>query len=171
MIHYRKADREDIHILARMRVSMLCEETALTEEYKEELRNNSKQYMIRGLKDSSFMALVAESDGKIVAMSGLTLYILPPNDWCPNGKTAYIGNLFTLPDYRRQGIAAKLFSLMVEEAKNLGCERIQLHATDRGRPIYEKYGFEDSPDSMAYYPFGKKGRALFQEKSTFSGRD
>ncbi len=154
MFNYRKADSDDIDILTQMRVLMICDGTNLTEEYKERLRNNTKQYMMSGFKDKSVAAWVAELNGEIIAMSVLTLYVLPPNDWCPDGKTAYIGNLYTLPDFRRQGIATKLFSLTVEEAKRIGCERIQLHATDMGRPIYEKYGFEDSMASMAYYPFG-----------------
>jgi ribosomal protein S18 acetylase RimI-like enzyme len=68
-------------------------------------------------------------------------------------KTAYIGSIYTKPNYRRQGIAAKLLDITVEEAKKSECERLQLHTTDMGNPIYENCGFEYSASSMAYYPF------------------
>ena len=152
MIEYRKANMNDIDILTEMRVSMLCCEADYMEEFKEKLRNNTRQYIANGFMDNSFIAWVATQSGEIIAMSGLNFFVLPPNDWCPGGKTAYIGNMFTLPDFRKKGIASKLVSLNVEEAKEHGCERILLNATDMGRPIYEKYGFETSPTAMAYYP-------------------
>ncbi|QHQ61890.1 GNAT family N-acetyltransferase [Anaerocolumna sedimenticola] len=157
MICYRIADMDDIDMLTGLRLSMLNADGDLTAENIEKLGINTKQYMINGYKEKSYMVLVAEINREIIAMSGVTFYTLPPNDWCPNGKTAYIGNIYTLPEYRRNGIASKLLSLTVDEAKKTGCERIQLHGTDMGRPIYEKYGFEDSITSMAYYPFGKTG--------------
>ena len=154
MFHYRKANINDIDILTRMRISMLCEETDFTDEFKEILRMNTEKYIAQGLQDTSFIAWVAVSGEEIIAMSGLTIYTLPPNDWCPTGKTAYIGNMYTLPDFRKQGIASKLFSIIIEEVKGMGCERIILNATDSGRPIYEKFGFENYASAMAYYPFG-----------------
>ncbi|MGB8451908.1 MAG: GNAT family N-acetyltransferase [Anaerocolumna sp.] len=157
MFNYRMADLEDTDILAHLRVLMLSDGIDLTEEYKDRLLSNTKQYMKNGFMDKSYEVLVAEFNGEIIAMSGLTFYILPPNEWCPGGKTAYIGGIYTMPVFRRQGIASELLSRSVEEAKRLGCERIQLHTTDMGRPIYEKYGFEDSLSSMAYFPFGKAG--------------
>lgn len=48
-----------------------------------------------------------------------------------------------------------LLSLTVEEAKKAGCERVQLHTTDMGKLLYEKYGFEYSVSAMVYFPFGK----------------
>jgi GNAT superfamily N-acetyltransferase len=154
MISYRNANIDDIDILTQMRVSMLCDGTDYADEFKEKLQNNTKQYMINGFRDKNFFAWVADLNGEIIAMSGLTLYVLPPNDWCPSGKSAYIGNMYTLPDFRGQGIGSKLLILAMEAAKEMGSERILLNATDMGRPIYEKYGFENSTTAMAHYPFG-----------------
>ena len=84
-------------------------------------------------------------------MGGISFFNLPPNDWCPDGKTAYIGNMFTLTDYRKQGIATKILSLLVEEAETLGCERILLNPTDMGKPVYGKYGFELANKNKLYH--------------------
>ena len=70
---------------------------------------------------------------------------------CPTGKVTYISNMFTYPEYRKHGIATKLFALTVEEAKKQGCIKILLNATDMGRPLYEKFGFKDTANDMVYY--------------------
>jgi GNAT superfamily N-acetyltransferase len=74
--------------------------------------------------------------------NGISFYNLPPNQECPNGKIAYISNMFTYPEYRKQGIGSKLFELAIEEAKNNGCKKVLLDATALGRPIYERFGFK-----------------------------
>lgn len=153
MIEYRKAKIEEIDLLAKMRVSFLCNGKDIAENEKFILFTNIKQYFNNAMIDDSFITWIALDDGKIIATSGLTIYLLPPNRGCPNGKTAYIGNMYTVPEYRRKGIATKLFSLTIEEAKSRGCERILLNATDMGRPIHQKFGFEDPKTAMAFYPY------------------
>lgn len=152
MIEYRKANIADIENLVQMRMAMLCEGTDLPEKFRVKLHDNTMEYFMNGLLENNFIVWIAVNGGEIVAMSGLTFYILPPNDLCPNGKTAYIGNVYTLPAFRKQGIAAKLIPMLIEEAKQDGCERILLNTTDAGRSLYEKLGFENSPTAMAFYP-------------------
>lgn len=151
---YRKANLSDIDTLAQMRIAMICEETAYSESLKNLIYDNTKQYIADGIMDNSFVSWVAVEDNEIIAMSGVNFFSLPPNDWCPNGKTAYIGNMYTVPTFRKRGLASRLLTLVVDEAKSRGCERILLNTTDIGRHLYEKHGFDISPTAMALYPFG-----------------
>lgn len=57
----------------------------------------------------------------------------------PSGKKAYIMNMYTAPEYRRQGIAIHTLDLLVKNAKEQGVLQIVLEATDMGRLLYEKY--------------------------------
>ena len=57
----------------------------------------------------------------------------------PSGKKAYIMNMYTAPEYRRQGIAIHTLDLLVKGARELGVSQIALEATNMGRPLYEKY--------------------------------
>lgn len=50
-------------------------------------------------------------------------------------------NMYTMPEYRRCGIAYHTLDLLVKEAKERGVVQIALEAADMGRPLYEKYGF------------------------------
>ena len=58
-------------------------------------------------------------------------------------------NMYTDPAYRRKGIATKTLDLLIAEAKSKGVTAISLEATEMGRPLYEKYGFEKMEDEMA----------------------
>ena len=93
------------------------------------------------MPDDSFIAWVAEDDSKVVGTSGLCFYELAPSYKNWSGKVAYIQNMYTLPEYRGRGIAKILFDKILTEAKALGYKKISLHATEMGRPIYEKFGF------------------------------
>ncbi len=153
MILYRKATAEDIDALTRMRADMLSEEAAQDAALEARICENTRRYLDEGLAAGALVFWVAADAQEPVGMGGASFFSLPPNDWCPEGKTAYIGNMYVRPAHRRLGIAARLLSLLLEEAKNRGCERILLHTTERGRPLYEKFGFEPSPTAMACYPY------------------
>lgn len=65
-------------------------------------------------------------------------------------------NMYTAPEYRRQGIAIHTLDLLVKNAKEQGVLQIVLEATDMGRPLYGKYGFvykkeEIERKSFVYY--------------------
>ena len=64
------------------------------------------------------------------------------------GKKAYIMNMYTASEYRRQGIAFHTLDLLVNDARKQGVSQIALEATDMGRPLYEKYGFVKMEDEM-----------------------
>ena len=153
-MEFRKAVLSDVEALSRLRADMIREEEGYSEAFLSMIYSNTQQYIENGMADRSYTAWVAEENGNIAAMGGVTFYTLPPNDWCPIGKTAYIGIVYTLPAFRRQGIATRLLSLLIEEAKENLCQRILLNASDMGRPLYVKFGFAGSPTAMAMYPFG-----------------
>ncbi len=144
----------DLHMLAALRIKMTEEEHPLSDGQKRLIQENTKQFLFDGISKDTAVVWTAVFSERIVGMGFVNFFSLPPNDWCPSGKTAYIGGLYVLPELRRQGIASELLSHLVEEAKARECQRILLHASDEGRPLYEKFGFEGSPSAMAFYPFG-----------------
>ena len=155
-MEFRKATLRDVDTLSRLRSDMLREEEDYSDAFINLLYQNTKQYIENGLAECSFSAWVAEEGGTIIAMGGAAYFTFPPNDWCPNGKTAYIGNMYTLPAFRRRGIASRLLALITEEAKENLCQRILLNSSDAGRQLFEKHGFAASPTAMALYPLGIK---------------
>jgi GNAT superfamily N-acetyltransferase len=51
-------------------------------------------------------------------------------------------NVYTEPEWRRQGIARALMKVLMEWAAGQGTDRVVLHASDAGRPLYQSLGFE-----------------------------
>jgi GNAT superfamily N-acetyltransferase len=59
-------------------------------------------------------------------------------------RRATILNVYTDPEYRRRGIARLLMETMIDWCKREGLARVNLHASDAGRHLYESLGFEPS---------------------------
>lgn len=87
-------------------------------------------------------------DDKFIGAGGVSFYSVMPTYHNPSGKKAYIMNMYTSPDYRRQGIAYKTLDMLVKVSKERGINQISLEATEMGRPLYEKYGFVKMESEM-----------------------
>ncbi len=152
-MEYRKAVLSDVDTLSRMRAAMLSEEEKYTDAFQALIYENTKKYMENGIRDNMLTAFVAVDNSCVIAMGSVTYFLLPPNDWCPDGDTAYIGSMYTLPAYRKQGLASQILSLILDETKARMCQRILLNTTDMGKPLYDKFGFASSPTAMALHSF------------------
>ncbi|MBR4953335.1 MAG: ribosomal protein S18-alanine N-acetyltransferase [Oscillospiraceae bacterium] len=66
----------------------------------------------------------------------------------------YINNVAVRPEYRRQGIAAALISLLVEQARAIGLAFMTLEVRESNAPaisLYEKLGFTTVGRRKNYY--------------------
>lgn len=75
---------------------------------------------------------VAEAEGEIVG-SGVTTV---------NGPVAWIGTIWVDPAWRGHGLGRALTEATIDAAEAAGCGTLVLVATDAGRPLYERFGFE-----------------------------
>lgn len=75
---------------------------------------------------------VAEADGEIVGTGVASL----------NGSVAWIGTVWVRPDWRRRGLGLELTRATIDAAESAGCRTLVLVATEAGRPLYERIGFE-----------------------------
>ena len=146
---YKKATIEDIEELVRTRIIVLRAANKLSdEEDMPEVKKESYEYYKRALKTGEHIAYLVYDNGKFIGAGGVSFYQVMPTYHNPSGKKAYIMNMYTAPEYRRQGIAYQTLDLLVEAAKKRGILQIALEATDMGRPLYEKYGFTKMQDEM-----------------------
>lgn len=148
-MEYRKATVNDLDELVRLRIEFLKEVRNIESDNNDsDVSKSLADYFKNTIKNDSFIAWLALDDNKIIATSGLCFYTLPPSYKNITGKVAYIMNMYTQPNYRNKGIATYLFQKMVDEAKNLGYQKLCLHATEKGKPLYLKYGFKNTDDEM-----------------------
>jgi len=66
----------------------------------------------------------------------------------------HIATLAVLPEHRRKGIARKLVSRVLQEAKNLGFNKVTLEVRAGNTPaqeLYEQFGFKQAGIRRRYY--------------------
>lgn len=136
----RKAKLSDIGILVDNRLEFVCSirNIANTDEF----RIHTREYFQKHLEDDTLIAYIAIDNEKIISSCILCIYETLPVPSCLNGKTGLLLNVYTLKDYRHQGLGYSLLTELIEEAKKLGVGKIQLDYTDDGYPLYKKLGFE-----------------------------
>ena len=146
---YKKATLEDIDILTETRIIVLRAANQLAEDVDmSTVKEQSYEYYKRALSMDSHVAYLVLDGDEFVGAGGISFFEVMPTYHNPTGKKAYIMNMYTKPEYRRQGIAFHTLDLLVEEAKARGIKAILLEATKMGRVLYEKYGFVKMNDEM-----------------------
>ena len=152
MIEYRTATVADIDDLISLRMVFLKEvESVYDPQYESSVRSSFTKYLLESIPDENYVSWLAVDDRRIIATSGLSFNTVPPSYGNHTGKEAYVMNMYTLPEYRRKGIAKLLFEKTLEEAKRRGVGKIRLHATEMGKPLYQKYDFEERGDEMVLF--------------------
>jgi ribosomal protein S18 acetylase RimI-like enzyme len=141
-ISLRKATEKDIDTLIEYRLIFLKEVNGdPSDELETHLKNNLRNYFIRSLKTEEYISWFAEIENKPVGFSGMVIREQPGNFDLPNGKSGYILNIFTLKEYRNNGIASLLMHKLIEEARLKKLDRVELRATADGESVYRKLGF------------------------------
>lgn len=130
---------------------LLSEEKPLSDQKRGDLKKSIERYFQSALADGSYFCAVAADEDTLVAAAGISFFSKPPSLTTTSGIVGYLSNVYTLPAYRKQGIAGNLIELIHREASSRGCTRISLRATESGKPLYRRFGFVDSHDDMILY--------------------
>lgn len=150
-LEYKFATLEDIDILTTTRIEVLRAANKLDETVDmSRVEAESYQYYEQALAENNHIAILVYDGERFIGAGGVSFYKVMPTYHNPSGEKAYIMNMYTNPDYRRQGIAYHTLDLLMEKIKERGIHCISLEATDMGRPLYEKYGFVKMNDEMEY---------------------
>ena len=146
---YKKATIEDIDELVRTRIIVLRAANKVSDDVDMSLvEKESYEYYMRALETGEHIAYLVYDNGTFIGAGGVSFYQVMPTYHNPTGRKAYIMNMHTASEYRRQGIAFHTLDLLIKDAWEQGVSQIALEATDMGRPLYEKYGFVKMEDEM-----------------------
>ena len=99
-------------------------------------------YKEDGLQPSKGVIFIAEIHGKIIATCGLQRIDMLPQ--CNNnGQYGYMFNVFTVEEYRRQGIQSRLIENALSYSEKCGLTEIKLETdSEDAISLYKKHGFE-----------------------------
>ena len=142
----KRAGTEDIELLIKLRLDFLAEEKGfVSSEEQDAIAKKFETYSYKHLADGDFIAWIAFDDfGQVLSTAFLSIVERPPRAAFSSYLVGTVYNVFTYPACRRKGIATKVMSALIEEAKALHVASVDLLAANDGKPLYENLGFNIS---------------------------
>ena len=146
MIEFRIATVGDIDLMMSSRLEMLHVVNDLSDDYEfsDELIDYSRDYFLNG-DQTTVLALDGQA---VIGCASMSYMTIMPTFSHPTGKRAHLMNVYTNSNYRRQGIARRMVTMLIDDAWTKGATEISLDATTMGRPLYESLGFTASSEGM-----------------------
>ena len=139
-LRMRRADEHDLAAIAILRESVGW---------------TAHEWALRAVLDpgDSRCLLVTDGDNVVGVGSGISY-----------GLLGFVGNMVVAEGHRRRGIGAAILETVIEFLEDeRGCQRLELFATESGRPLYARYGFAlTDPSAMASVP---RSTALSTDRS------
>lgn len=150
----RKAGLADIEDVVRLRRELMVIFGGLTEANARAWEEATRRYLRTALPEGRFHVWLAYAGGEPVACSGLVPFERPPAANHLSGLEGYILNMYTVPAWRKRGLSRALMTELQGFAREAGMGRLWLHASEEGRPLYEKLGFAPNPIALEWTPGG-----------------
>ncbi|MDM5076459.1 GNAT family N-acetyltransferase [Aeromonas media] len=149
----REALAADIPALVRLRMALFCEVGELDDPLADAaLWQATQAYFSAAQADGSARSWLVEVEGEAVACGTLALFVRPPYPGNLAGCEAYLLNMYTRPAWRKRGMASALLDAMARHAREQQLGKLWLHASDEGRPLYERLGFVANPACLEWCP-------------------
>ncbi len=148
-MEYRRAVLADVPLLTHLRLDMRRErETALPPADMETFEKEVTAFFRTAIADGSFAGIIAEEGGEVAGTGGICFHHHPPSYAVPNGRSACLLNMYTVPEFRGRGVASGILLRLKEIALEAGCCKMTLNASAAGKPLYLKFGFTEVANEM-----------------------
>jgi GNAT superfamily N-acetyltransferase len=141
-VHIRQATLADIPDLLRHRQDMYEDMGYNNPEQMAAMVTTCKPYLATAMENGTLHAWLACAGERVVAGGFVLVSPWPSHPYDGQCRRATILNMYTDPPFRRQGIARRLMETMIDWCKQEEFVHVTLHASDKGRPLYEGLGFE-----------------------------
>lgn len=154
----RQATVSDAATIARHRVSMFHDMGQVpTDALAAELLERSTFALDALLREGSYVGWFAVTESGEV-LGGVGAHVRPQLPHISHDGAAVVTsavplivNVYTEPELRGRGIARALMNTLMKWAISRGFDRVLLHASESGRPLYQSLGFVAS-NEMRWSP-------------------
>lgn len=116
----------------------------MTADDESAIRAALPSYFERHLECDLFAFVALAEDDTIASVALLLVSEKPANPRFVNGRIGTVFNVYTVPEYRRLGLASRVMAALVSYAREQDLDLVELNATDEGYPLYRSLGFEDA---------------------------
>ena len=105
----------------------------------------ANEYFSKAIPDGSYRGFLAVNEtGEVVGGAGVVISPWPGSFDQKLPRRAMILNMFVEKPFRRRGIARALMEATIDWCRREEFAYVGLHASDEGRPLYEKLGFRST---------------------------
>jgi GNAT superfamily N-acetyltransferase len=148
----RSALVEDAGIIARHRACMFEEMRQLPADVFDTLRRDAEAFLRAAIGRGEYLgwlATPADAPDLVVAGAGVQRRRVLPHP-VPRaeggvriaaGRHAIVLNVYTEPEWRRRGLGELLMREVLAWSRSERLDRLVLHASEAGRPLYQRLGF------------------------------
>jgi GNAT superfamily N-acetyltransferase len=151
----RPATLDDIPTLAHQRCAMFVATGAMGRDATAELDAAERRYLAQAMPAGTFVAWLVEHGGEVVAGGGLQLRTLQPRPGFVRGEPeGLVVSMWTEPSHRRRGLGSLVLDAILHWCRGRRIRRLTLHASDEGRPLYERFGFRPTNEMRLELPLG-----------------
>ncbi len=106
-----------------------------------------RRWMRTRMRSRRFVAfLVEDRGGRIAASGAVWLMPIPPRPLGLGLVAPYLMSMYTEPEDRGKGYATLVVRAAIRWARSHGYKAVYLHSSPEGRPIYERAGFQPTPE-------------------------
>lgn len=143
MITVRDAQQADYEAVRQLEEAVFRLHRQARPDYFHAEARYTRQEFEEMRKRPAPISLVAVCDGRVVGICFGKIEQTAGNSFCKSRKIAVVEDLFTLPEYRKRGVASRLLQTAREQAAAGGAETLELCVwsfnADALR-LYEKLG-------------------------------
>jgi GNAT superfamily N-acetyltransferase len=138
---------DDLDLLVMHRLEMWLDIHPELEADVRDSEEATRDWIKARLSEGRLIGFIVRTDGGAVAGSGCVwTRDEQPRPRNPRHRVAYLMSMYTAKDFRRRGVAKMVVKSAIEWSKEEGYDRVVLHASKEGRPLYEEFGFEPTSE-------------------------
>jgi GNAT superfamily N-acetyltransferase len=138
----RRASLKDLDVLVDQRRAMWTDMGVRDRPRLERADRAYRRWATTRLRNHQLLGwLVENRDGKIAGGGCVWLQPIQPGPNQTGTIQPYLLSMYTSPDFRRRGVASMVVGEAIGWCRTRGYNRLRLHASEMGRPVYKKFGF------------------------------
>jgi GNAT superfamily N-acetyltransferase len=138
VVRVRRAGGADAAALADLRWAWACERASPQRSYQEFVADFSA--WVTGAT-TSHVPFLAEGPAGPVGMAWLAVVHRVPDVDRPVRQAGLVQSVYVQPDHRNVRIGHRLVESVVDHARSLGLDYLEVHPTVRSLPFYERLAF------------------------------
>ncbi len=133
----------DLELLVSHRLKMWVDIHPEYEAMVRESEEVTRDWIRRMLAEDRLVGFVARTeDGKVAGSGCIWIREEQPRPTSRRQEIPYLLSMYTEKGHRRRGVASLIVKRALKWSREHGYDRLILHASEAGRPLYQSLGFE-----------------------------